>query len=250
MRKKPRSSKPDIALLKHVNAMLNGILNDEYFVGRCLDKLLEEADVEWEKCYEYAPQKLRKVLIKCFNPEWLATISTKDAFAELVNTGEFTDEQLNFMRSPEISLADMRVVLLASAYDLECLSRHGVHMHDLLKSAANGNDKAIFRAMEIDPAVANCKALQRRLKRARASMDSDFIKEFKNRLEWRASKHQLHRKKVRLILEILDDDQQQLSLKELHALLVETGTLSPADGPDNLKTLMANRLKEKKELKS
>ena len=248
MAKKQHSSKVDVAFLKRINEMLDGILNDEIFVAHCLDALAQEVEVEWEKCYEYPPQQLRKVLIKCFQASWLREDVTQEKLLDFVDA-DLTLEQWDTMRDPGITRAGALGVLLASAYDLECLGRYGVHMHDLVKSASNGNRKAIMRALEIDPASANCKPIRRELKRARTSKDAGFIEEFSRRLEWRISKHQLHRKKVRLILEVLEEQNIAMPLVELHNLLVQAGTLRAADGPDNLKTLMANRLKDKKELK-
>ena len=241
--------------LTKLSAQLTEVLGGRNLPRLLLDKLLTLTKSEapnWHVCYEYPPVKLIGTVAYCFGMDrWLESGIGIDELVGITDESivEVDAEEWDPPHNVAVSQIDAIAVLFALLNDLECQARHGVHMNDLLKKGRLGDDAALFKALEIDPAVMGCAVLVKRLNRARLKTDDNFLHQFSLKINATSKRHEMHRKQMRLILKTLHESGQlaEETNESLHTLFIELNINPPStDNRDNIKTLKTNLLKSLK----
>lgn len=150
------------------------------------------------------------------------------AMASIVNSidndeSEFSPEEKEAIR-PQLGLIlGVATSLLRS---MHCLMAYGVYINDLIAVARSGGergDKAIFKAIRIDPTIVGSPTVLARISQATLEDDKDFLKSVKKSINGGLSKQaQANADTIRLVLQVLDESgAENLSNDKLHKLFVE-----------------------------
>lgn len=108
-------------------------------------------------------------------------------------------------------------------YSLFCILYHGCFLNELIERVREGNDKALFDAIRIDPTVIGCQSIIDRISKARRLQDTNFLDELRKTESGVSAKlKQANFQKMRLILKILSEaGATRLSNEQLYELFVE-----------------------------
>jgi len=150
------------------------------------------------------------------------------AMASIVNSidddeSEFTPEEKEAIR-PQLGLVfGVTTSLLRS---MHCLMAYGVYINDLIAVARTGGergDKAIFKAIRIDPTVVGTPSVLARISQATLEDDKCFLSSVKKAINGGLSKQaQANADTIRLVLQVLHESgADNLSNDELHKLFVD-----------------------------
>ena len=115
-------------------------------------------------------------------------------------------------------------VTLSICQSLLCVLYHGCFLNELIERARNGNDKALFDAIRLDPTVIGCKTSIERISQAALLQDSKFFTKLKAALNGNITKReQQNFQKMRLVFEILfESKSDRLNDEQLYDLFVKT----------------------------
>jgi hypothetical protein len=106
---------------------------------------------------------------------------------------------------------------------LRCVYLHGCYLNELIERIRNGDDKALFDAVRIDPTVIGCSPVIARISKATLLKDRRFFAKLKAALGGKkAKREQANFQKMRLVLEVLHEaGATRLSDEQLQELFVD-----------------------------
>ena len=124
------------------------------------------------------------------------------------------------------------IALVTSVYhSLRCLLVFGCYLNDLIAMARQGDERALFNAIRIDPTVVGCPSVVARISRAVLLEDHRFFAKLKAALSGKLQKReQANFQKMRLIFQVLSETGAgRLSDDQLHELFVKQLRLYSSD---------------------
>ncbi len=203
------------------------------------DRILAEDTIKavWCHLYELPPKEhFVTVLHSISGTEILQEISASENKIQgmLSSVGRFSDE----LEADDDDLSDdekesLRKYLqtifgftLSVMASIRCLQTFGCYLNDLIAQVRAGGpdaDKAMLRAIKIDPTVLGCPSVVQRLSRAAIEADERFFRDVKKALCGQLTKReQANYQKMRLALQILHESGiGHLSPEDLYRLFVE-----------------------------
>lgn len=114
---------------------------------------------------------------------------------------------------------------LSMQYSLRSVLYHGCFLNELIERIRDGDDKALFDAVRIDPTVIGCLSVACRVSKAALLQDNSFFAKLKAAINGKmAKREQANFQRMRLVFEILyeagasrlnDSQLQQLFVEEL-----------------------------------
>jgi hypothetical protein len=126
-------------------------------------------------------------------------------------------------------------------YSLRCVLYHGCFLNELIERIRDGDDKALFDAVRIDPTVIGCISVSCRISKAALLQDNSFFAKLKAAINGKmAKREQANFQKMRLVFEVLHEaGASRLSDSQLHQLFVDELDFyaSNAKGGGNAKAL-------------
>lgn len=139
-----------------------------------------------------------------------------------------TEEDIEMLRS---ILPTICAYFYSVQYSLLCILYYGCFLNELIARVRNGDDKALFDAIRVDPTVVGCQSVIVRISKAKRLQDSDFLNELKKTQSGVSAKlKQANFQKMRLILKVLAEaGVTRLSNKHLYQLFVEELNLYTAN---------------------
>lgn len=137
-------------------------------------------------------------------------------------------------------------LLIGLTNSFDSLRIFGSYINDLVEEGRNGNDKAFFDAIRIDPAVVSTKSFEVRMSRAVVENDQKFMSDLRRALNGKTKKHESQLNRVRFAIRaLLDLGGLDLPDDELYELFVQKLNLY-APGEDAPKALRKHIRKQKK----
>lgn len=181
---------------------------------------------------------------------WLEHLgASRSQVAEIPNVVAMVSQHFDEMEDPSEEQAKAilvnQAVLFGNALSmfngLQCVLFHGCFLNELIERVRTGDDKALFKAVRIDPTVIGCSSVIQRISTATILKEEDFFKKLKNAINGKQTKReQANFQMMRLVLEILHETgANRLSDKQLEKLFVKELKLysGNARGGGNAKAL-------------
>lgn len=238
-----------------IQAMLKEILSSPQAIQKFHDILNirgDEEALQWHKFYEYPPERAIRTIWVAFGFKDLHAAKLKNGenpFSVILEKTFFSRREWNKHRLPIASPILLVSAFLSQSYDIECVSKHGLHMYDMLQRGKKGHDQSFLNAIKIDAAIINTHAVQVRFNRSLKRKDDNFKYELMKAVEGNDGQHKLNRQHMRTFLHIFIETGQitEFSNEDLHAKFIELGINEvTADNRDNIRTLKANTKKAMK----
>ncbi|MEQ1525354.1 MAG: hypothetical protein ABL911_01225 [Gallionella sp.] len=130
---------------------------------------------------------------------------------------------------------------LSMHYSLSCVLYHGCFLNELIERIRDGDDKALFDAVRIDPTIIGCISVSFRISKAALLQDNSFFAKLKAAISGKmAKREQANFQKMRLVFEVLHEaGATRLNDFQLQQLFVQELGLyaSNAKGGGNTKAL-------------
>jgi hypothetical protein len=113
---------------------------------------------------------------------------------------------------------------LSVFHSLRCVLYHGCFLNELIDRARDGEEKALYDAIRLDPTVVGCKPAIELISKAALLQDKSFFAKLKAALNGNIAKRkQANYQKMRLVLEILHEAKsEKLNDDQLYGLFVKT----------------------------
>ncbi len=175
----------------------------------------------WGHLYEIAIEQLLPMYVHALGiePELVKLLEAPDPVRAMVAFVEADNS--DWADSPERQLTPMQMlsVLQALSGSLECLALHGCYLPDLVASVRdNGDDKALFDAVRIDPLAATSPTIAKRLGIAVAEGDESFLRLFRLAMQGKTGKQARFLKGFRFYLQVLHETGElERPIKEIRA---------------------------------
>ncbi|GEM_PF-1550475 len=163
---------------------------------------------------------------------WLNQLAASQGqVSEIPKVVDLVRQHFDEMEDPSKELAERMRPMLADTFGkawslystLRCVLYHGCFLNELVDRIRNGDDKALFDAIRIDPTVICCPSVSQRISKATLLRDNRFFAKLKASLNGKlAKREQVNFQKMRLVLEVLHETgATRLSDAHLHELFVE-----------------------------
>lgn len=164
--------------------------------------------------------------------EWLKHLSSsRSQIGEIPNVAAMVGQHFDEMEDPieeqAKTIQAAQAILFGNALSmlngLQCILYHGCFLNELIERVRAGEDKALFKAVRIDPTVIGCPSVIQRISTATILKEEDFFKKLKNAINGKQTKReQANFQKMRLVLEVLHETgATRLNDAQLNELFVE-----------------------------
>lgn len=164
--------------------------------------------------------------------DWLKQIvETPGQISALPSVTREIDEYITDLQDPSEAETEEILPMLGAAFgvifsvfsSLRSVLYHGCFLNELIERVRRGDDKALFDAIRIDPAVIGCLPAIQRISKATLLKDVRFFAKLKAAINGKiAKREQANFQKIRLVFEILHEaGATRLSDDQLHQLFVE-----------------------------
>ncbi|OIQ95296.1 hypothetical protein GALL_226690 [mine drainage metagenome] len=195
------------------------------------------SNFSWYQFYELPIKEHAALQIEDFSQdEQLSKIfqnlrSSKDQIAAIPATCGQVDSYFEEIEPPTKDEAVALMPLVAVNFGISiskyhavrCVLYHGCFLNELIDRVREGDDKALFDAIRIDPTAVGCKSITLRISKAAFLQDTKFFTKLKASISGKfGRREQDNFQKMRLIFEVLYEvGATRLTDKQLYQLFVE-----------------------------
>ncbi len=208
------------------------------------DKLIQKltSPFFWSKIYEYTILEHVTMIVHVLGlSDLVKHIAIQEDPQQAVIDDIFAGNDIEWNGGTGGQFKEMHVIviLFSITKSLDSLVVHSKFLNELVTDVRNGNDGALFKAVQIDHSILSCPTIADRVALAELMGDEEFFNKLSNAIHKRPKKPKEEYTELRLALYLLEEANSldNLSTDTAYSLFSEDLGLYPTDTEDPARSL-------------